>query len=376
MPVLPHLSTGQLVTATHHNDIVDAINGVTGNNYLLNLTAFGTHLLNAAGVGAQGLQVRNFSAGVGNHARIDVTGDAHSLSLVQLSSTYTSSGYLASDGGIVAADGIGGLTLVALNGHIRFFGVSGTTERMRLSTSGTLMLTATSSMAASSYQTSTGLMINQGALSDEAVCLKSSAVSHGMTSVSDANTYGTMAMITATDGGVAINGYTESAMATMVRGFATTNDTTRSTGSASAVVIHGYKKVGTTFGTLGGNSNVLAVGDNNVVRFILDSDGDSHQDVGTAWTNFDDHEDVELLHALSVGVSRQDDPLRQAFGAFLEKHRPTLEGQRIVTFNEDGHHFINWSRTSMLLIGAVRQAGQKIAALETTVSDLTRRLEA
>lgn len=368
MPVLPHLSTGQLVTATHHNDIVDAINGVTANNYLLALTAFGTHQLNGGGTGAQGLLVRNISGGVGNLARIDVMNEsAQSLNLLQLSSTYTTSGYLVSGGAVVAGDGPGGLSIAALNAgataHLRFY-VSSGSERMRLSTAGTLMLTAAGTMAASAYQASTGLMINQGASSDEAICFKSSGVAHGMTLVADTNTNGTMTMVSATDGGITLNGFTESAIATIVRGFVTSNDTTRATGASAAVVIHGYKKSGTNFGTLGANSNILAVGDNNTVRFILDSDGDSHQDVGTTWTNFHGHNDIELLNTLAAHLTRPEDPLRRHFVDWLEVAREPLEEMRLVTFNEDGHHFVNWSRMQMLQVGALLQLSDRIRVLE------------
>jgi hypothetical protein len=79
---------------------------------------------------------------------------------------------------------------------------------------------------------------------------------------------------------------------------------------------------------------------------------------------FDEHDDVALLHAPSAGVSRTDDPLREAFGHFLETHRAQLERLRLVTLNDDGRHFINWSRTSMLAIGAILQLALKLQAME------------
>jgi hypothetical protein len=123
------------------------------------------------------------------------------------------------------------------------------------------------------------------------------------------------------------------------------------------------------------NYNALVDDNAGTTRFILDGDGDSHQDVGTAWTNFDDFDDVALLTALSAGVSQPGDPLRTGFAQFLELHRPALERARLVTFNEDGHHFVNMSRLTMLLVGAVRQIAADVQRLrEPWYRRLWRRL--
>jgi hypothetical protein len=98
----------------------------------------------------------------------------------------------------------------------------------------------------------------------------------------------------------------------------------------------------------------------------LDADGDSHQDVGTAWTNFHGHVDNDLLQLLSAHVSRIDDPLRDQFGSFLAQNKKKLEELKLVTFNDDTDRrpFVNMSRLTMLLVGAVIQANQRIDILE------------
>ena len=75
-----------------------------------------------------------------------------------------------------------------------------------------------------------------------------------------------------------------------------------------------------------------------------------------------------VLHALAAGISQEGDPFKASFAAYLARHRDDLERGRFVTFNEDGHHFINWSRTSMLMIGAVRQLGMRLEALESRLA--------
>ena len=209
-----------------------------------------------------------------------------------------------------------------------------------------------------------GLTINQGAADNEALALKSSDVAHGMTDEAEADTFATIRKITGGTGGAHINGYDETSVALALAGNVTTVDTAKSGVANAAVRIFGRLKSGTGVGSMGANANLLTVGNNSGTQFILDSDGDSHQDVGTAWTNFDAENDADLLTALSVNVSREDDPIRQHLGEFLNTNRQRLEQLRLVTFNSDGHHFVNMSRLTMLLVGAVRQTNQRLARLE------------
>lgn len=219
-----------------------------------------------------------------------------------------------------------------------------------------------------------GLTINQGSATDDSVTLKSSAVAHGFTSLAETDTYLGIRPI-GSGGGLALRTFSSSGSGEanyglgLVNYAASANSTTKSNTSGAAVGIVGAGKSGTSSANLGANENILAVVNNGTVRFILDGDGDSHQDVGTAWTNFDTFDDAALLNLLSAHVTKPDDPLRAGFAKWLEQDRAPLEAARIVTFNPDGHHFINWSRASMLLIGAVRQMADRIQALAGELAD-------
>jgi hypothetical protein len=218
------------------------------------------------------------------------------------------------------------------------------------------------------------LVINQGAEDDQILAAKSSDVAHGVTGIAETDTYFQVKKRNAANGGALIQGLNADGSvnidAILLQGIQTAVSTLKSNAAAAAVIVDGVKKSGTGGATLGANANIVAFSDNGTVRQILDSDGDSHQDVGTAWTNFDIFDDVEVLNALAAHVTRADDPLRQNFRAWLEQpeYARVLEKYKLVSFNEDGHHFVNMSRLTMLLCGAVRQMG---AAL----SHVTRRLD-
>jgi len=209
-----------------------------------------------------------------------------------------------------------------------------------------------------------GLTINQGAADNEILALKSSDVAHGITDFSETDTFGSLSKISATAGGVFVQGFTEGTDALWLRGISTSENTTKSASSGGIIQILSALKSGTGKVDASANANLLTVVNNTTTRFILDADGDSHQDVGTAWTNFDAQQDVDLLTALSVHVSAEGDPIKRHFASFLDFNRQRLQDLKLVTFNEDGHHFVNMSKLTMLLTGAVRQMSSRMDAVE------------
>lgn len=209
-----------------------------------------------------------------------------------------------------------------------------------------------------------GITVNQGAADDEIVSLKSSDIAHGMTALTETDTFAYMAKVRAANGGLLIHGLEESndGGALIIRGtVGATADTTKATSSTGVVVIDSSIKNGTGKTVVGGNGNLLAIQNDSTTRFILDADGDSHQDVGTAWTNFDTVDDIQMLNALAFNLSnRDDDPARLVLGEWLSQHRQTLQRMNIVRFSKDGHHFANMSKLTMLLVGAVRQLSREV----------------
>lgn len=214
-----------------------------------------------------------------------------------------------------------------------------------------------------------GVTINQGANDNAILSLKSSDVGHGVTDIAETDTYAYGVKQHATAGGLNFVGLSEDVIGFQLAGVATNDNTTKSTAGTAPIVLNGFKKSGTGVGAVGADGNIVAFRNSGTTRFLLDAEGDSHQDVGTAWTNFDEHDDLALLNLVSAHVTRQDDPLRKNFGAWLEQSRDDLERLDLVTFNADGHHFVNWSRMHMLEVGALRQIGERLEHLEQIITN-------
>lgn len=217
-----------------------------------------------------------------------------------------------------------------------------------------------------------GITVSQGADDNEIMTFKSSDVAHGMTTLTDTDSYSTITKFDAALGGVALAGYSD-ATAIVAIGMiarAGAGSTTKSTAALAPFNVVGSKANTTTEQALGADENIAVFRNLTNTRFILDGDGDSHQDVGTAWTNFDTHDDVALLNKLSAHVTRIDDPVRISFGEWLKSARHELEDLKLVTFNPDGHHFVNMSRLTMLHTGAIRQLGDRLSQMELVLEKL------
>lgn len=226
------------------------------------------------------------------------------------------------------------------------------------------------------FSSTAGITLNQAGGDGAILTLESSDVAHGLSGAPSTSTFGSFIKNNGPTGGLWMTGFQATGIDQGALILAGNNkdagQTTKSTANYGIIRL----RVQVNSGAAAANANLVSVENNGTSRFFLDADGDSHQDVGTAWTNFDDYHDVELLHALSAAVSRKGDPLRRAFGRLLTKHRPALERARIVTFNKNGHHFVNWSRLNMLVIGAVRQQAVALAKTQREVQTMKTRLRA
>lgn len=220
----------------------------------------------------------------------------------------------------------------------------------------------------------TGLTINQGAAANEILTLKSSTVAHGVTTITETDTYGLFRKLNS-GGGFYIEGLNSQAGVTggiyaIASIAALAMDTAKTTNAAAALMFDGRQISGTGVVAMGANTNIAVFSNNAVTRFILDADGDSHQDVGTAWTNFDSHDDLDILNSLAYRVSKSDDPwrdhIRRYFAGSLDSMltRQQMQAMKLVTFNRDGHHFVNMSKLTMLHTGAIRQLGDRVSQME------------
>lgn len=334
---------------------------------LLTVSGYGTHTFSAAGAAGNILALTNTTSGATASAQVQAIGGTTTGTVVAYSQGYTTGTYDVQAAVGLIGSGVGGVSIAATNasGDIRFY-AGGTTEVGRID-GPQWFINDTANV-----NNLSGLTINQLAADDEVLTMKSSDVATGVTNESETDTYFFMRKASALEGGVLMESLREAGTGVgeshvIITG---TNETAKNAAAQGQFQITGYKISGVSAGALDANTNVFVVRDGTTTRFILDSDGDSHEDVGTSWTNFDAHDDALVLNSLAVEVARPDDPHREAIKARFEGDMKTLLTRRqmeqlgLVTFSPDGHHFVNMSKLTMLTVGATRQATDMLRVLQ------------
>lgn len=218
-------------------------------------------------------------------------------------------------------------------------------------------------------QMSYGITLYQWTADDEIVAMKSADVEHGMTDLTETNTYGAFRKAHGDAGGAALFGYkdadADAHSALVLHGYLGESAiTTKSTSGFGVVNVAAGVKSGSGVSSVNSDGNLLSISNYATVRFIFDAEGSAHADV--EWTTFDDYNDLALLTDLERAMLAQRDPVKSEFVDFLQYNHADLEQSGVVRFDRDnpGHAMLNTTRLSMLLVGALRQIGGRLASLE------------
>lgn len=203
-------------------------------------------------------------------------------------------------------------------------------------------------------------------------------VAHGMTANLPTAMYFAINKHSTTGGGARITGAAEDGTAPALAFFGLGDaTTTKSTLAQGVFEFNAFENDGTSNpASLSANANIAVFRAGTTTRFILDADGESHQDVGTSWLNYDFVDDIQTLNALAYHVSSASDPIKEKFNEWTLAKRESLEAMKLVNFGEDGRPFMNMSKLAMLHTGAIRQLGEQLAEREARIAALERRLMA
>jgi len=248
------------------------------------------------------------------------------------------------------SSGTGAAFHVANNGE-----TTGANELMRVTEGPLLLLNTTSETGAT-----IGIRIDQASNGDDILAFKS-AITHGMTTHAETDQYGQFGENNDTYGGMRVRGLRDSSSGSAAHGalnlvgyLGETANTTKTTAGHGVVQINAAVRDGATTGVtaVGTDGNLCTIENNGTTRYIFDAEGSAHADV--EWTTFADHNDIALLGNLEA-----------AFGEFADAHQAELEALGIAHFDSTpGHAMVNWTRLSMLLVGAVRQLAARQELLE------------
>lgn len=205
-----------------------------------------------------------------------------------------------------------------------------------------------------------GLTINQDGNDDEILSLKSSDVAHGMTTVTETDTYGRFLKYNAAGGGLRIDGLDDGGGGTngalfLNAALGQAADTTHTAAGYGVVRVQASVKNGTGVTTVGANGNLFSIDNASGTRFIVDAEGNYFSDdTGSTYDGWDDLALVETFD------------LRRDFAQWRDARKDLLVRAGILAPDDaqGNRGFVNWTNLLRLHNGALCQVAARLARLE------------
>ena len=218
--------------------------------------------------------------------------------------------------------------------------------------------------------TAGGLCLNQGANDGPIFTLKSSDIDHGQTDGDETDTFAKFMKNHATVGGLKAQTYSSGESAFIIDGRYSTDNTTKGTGATCPVQVNVRKINGTSVTSPGADANMFSVTNNGQTKFIVDEDGDIHNDGSV--TAYDTYEDAQLVRAFDL--SHGKGVIDSKFDKFIKYNHEKLADMKLVGREEDGtpNHFINVTGMQRLHNGAIWQQYEKHQKLANAMYELAK----
>jgi len=215
-----------------------------------------------------------------------------------------------------------------------------------------------------------GITLNQAGGDTGIITLKSSDVAHGQTGGDETDTYAKFSKVSATSGGLKMQTYSEGETAFKIDGRYTTDNTTKGTGASCPVQIDVRRIDGTSVTTPGADANMFSVTNNGQTKFLVDEDGDIHNDGSV--TAYDNYEDAQLVRAFDL--SHGKGVIDSKFDKFISYNHEALADMKLVGREEDGtpNHFVNVTGMQRLHNGAIWQQYEKTEKLANAIYELAK----
>ena len=227
------------------------------------------------------------------------------------------------------------------------------------------------------------LELDQAATDVPIMKFVSSDVAHGMTDIVETDVYASFVKTQAASGGLMIRGWKDAdgvagAALALNGNLGEAADTTKSTSAEGIVEINSAIKTSANITAAGSNENLMVIQNNATTRFIFDAEGDSHQDVGTAWTNFDNEQDAMVTRSLGIFMSPET-AIKSKWDDWGRDHKEDLIRCGIMpelTEEEEkngDHALVNTTQVMRLHNGAIWQQHEKYNDLLNAFMELAKK---
>jgi len=166
-----------------------------------------------------------------------------------------------------------------------------------------------------------GITINQLTYSTEAISFKKTGIAHGMTTITETDTYGYLKIQDSSYGGLSVAGFLESgassSFALDLAGISRKSYTGKTSASYAPVMIHGLYSSGTGYSNAPADMNVFGVrtldnGGSWSTLYLIDEDGDSWQKGGAIFSDtvyINDTSNADMTIGLTINQGSNDDEI-------------------------------------------------------------------
>jgi hypothetical protein len=226
-----------------------------------------------------------------------------------------------------------------------------------------------------------GITINQGGNDDDILSFKSSDVTHGVTDLTETDTYAYFQKRSAATGGLKIGAFnTTSTQPFLVEAHSDTQTTTKSTSGVAPVTLSGFKTSGSGYTNSDDGANLLCVrtrigGGYNTVA-IIDENGEIHttsdQTSGLAGT-FDQYDDAFLVRAFDA-VKYPRDIIKSKWDEFVKYNEKDLVDCGILGDTLENGGLVNITRLQRLHNGAIWQTRTQVDELREIIHGLCNKI--
>lgn len=221
-----------------------------------------------------------------------------------------------------------------------------------------------------------GMTIDSGSAENEVFTLKTSGMTHDMTTITETDTYGMIYPWDSPLGGMTIAGLSDGAQVRglSLLGYTQSQTTTHTTSTIGVVTLAAFDANGSGVQDLGTNGAILAIRNNATTRAIFVGDGRLFLNNTTLEDIPDYEDDGMLLHGLRASLQDPKTEFYKRNREFAEHARPVLERLGIIEYNdgpgEDGRAFIDVQGLQFLTIDAVRQLYDRMNRYESVLLDM------
>jgi hypothetical protein len=155
-----------------------------------------------------------------------------------------------------------------------------------------------------------------------------------------------------------------------VIGYSTLSAAGKGGASAAHIVLEARRILGTSYQSVAGSGNVLAVRNNGQNEMIVEAGGNLYMNGSTTITNFDHHRDGKVARAIRAMLEPRDSKLRKDHAALITEYGKVVEDARLVAMptRAGDPPMANLTGLTKFTMDALYQLEERIDALEAALA--------